>query len=127
MQDYCGEYKSENTLKLGLEMFQSIRESEAATVYARNPHELVRSLECLNHITLGEAVMQASRARKASSRALDFKRLDYPDMDPPEWNLFVTVRLDKGEVRTGKRPLRWWLQPPYAATYEENYWKHCSI
>jgi len=127
MQDYCGEYKSENTLKLGLEMFRSISESEAATVYARNPHELARSLECLNHITLGEAVMQASRARKASSARLDFRRLDYPEMDPPEWNKFVTVRLDKGEVRAGERPLRWWLQPPYAATYEENYWKHCSI
>lgn len=127
MQDYCGEYKSEGTLKLGLEMFRSISESEAAAVYARNPHELVRSLECLNHITLGEMVMYASLARKASSTPLNFRRLDYPEMDPPEWNKFVTVRLDKGDVKAGERPLRWWLQPPFASTYEENYWKHCSL
>jgi succinate dehydrogenase/fumarate reductase flavoprotein subunit len=126
MQDYCGEYKSEKILKLGLEMFRSISESEAATVYARNPHELARSLEALNHITLGEAIMHASLARKASSNRLGFKRLDYPQVDPPEWNKFVTVRQDKDEVRAGERPFRWWLQPPYAPTYEENYRKHCS-
>jgi succinate dehydrogenase/fumarate reductase flavoprotein subunit len=127
MQDYCGEYKSEVTLKLGLEMLRSIAESEAASVYARNPHELARSLECQTHITLGEMVMNASLARKASSTPLNFKRLDYPQMDPLEWNKFVTVKLNKGEVRTAERPLRWWLQPPYASSYEENYWKHCGL
>ena len=96
MQDYCGEYKSEKILKLGLEMFRSISESEAATVYARNPHELARSLEALNHITLGEAIMHASLARKASSNRLGFKRLDYPQVDPPEWNKFVTVQTGQG-------------------------------
>jgi succinate dehydrogenase/fumarate reductase flavoprotein subunit len=127
MQDYCGEYKSEGTLKLGLEMFQSIRESEAATVYARNPHELARSLECLNHIAIGEMVMNASLARKASSTPLNFKRLDYPQTDPPEWNKFVTIRQEGGEVKVGEKALRWWLKPPYSSTYEENYWKHCSL
>jgi succinate dehydrogenase/fumarate reductase flavoprotein subunit len=114
-------------LKLGLEMFRSISESEGDSVYARNPHELARSLECLNHITLGEMVMYASLARKASSKPLNFVRLDYPEMDPPEWNKFVTVRLDKGDVKAGERLLRWWLQPPFASTYEENYWKHCGL
>jgi len=94
MQDYCGEYKSEETLKTGLKWFNSIRESEAATAYARNPHELMRTLECLTHITVGEIVMHASLAWKASSSALEFKRLDYPEMDPPEWNKYVTIRLE---------------------------------
>ncbi|UCD08122.1 MAG: FAD-dependent oxidoreductase [Dehalococcoidales bacterium] len=127
MQDYCGEYKSEKTLKLGLELFNSISESEAASVYARNPHELGRALECLNHITIGEMVMHASLARKASSKSLGFSRLDYPELDPPEWNKFVTIRLKNGGVQTDERPLRWWLQSPYASTYEENYWKHCGL
>jgi succinate dehydrogenase/fumarate reductase flavoprotein subunit len=127
MQDYCGEYKSEVTLKLGLEMFQSIRESEAATVWARNPHELTRSLECLNHISVGEMVMHASLARKASCTPLNFRRLDYPQLDPPEWNKFVTIRQENGRVVAGERELRWWLKPPYAPTYEENYRKHCGL
>ena len=74
MQDYCGEYKSEEVLKMGLRWLNSIRESEASTAYARNPHELVRTLECLTHITVGEMVMHASLARKASSRALGIQQ-----------------------------------------------------
>jgi succinate dehydrogenase/fumarate reductase flavoprotein subunit len=127
MQDYCGEYKHENTLKRGLEWFESIKESEAASVYARNPHELVRALECLNHITLGELVMEASLARKAGSSALFFKRLDYPEMDPPEWNKFITLKLENNMPKTGELPFRFWLQEPYASSYEENYQKHCSL
>jgi len=127
MQDYCGEYKSEGTLKLGLEMFKSISESEATSVYARNPHELARALECLNHITLGEMVMHATLARKASSTLLGINRLDYPKIDPPEWNKFVTIKLKNVDIQVGELPLRWWLQPPYASTYEENYRKHCGL
>jgi succinate dehydrogenase/fumarate reductase flavoprotein subunit len=45
MQDYCGEYKSEDTLKLGLKWLKSFRESEIPRACARNPHELWRTLE----------------------------------------------------------------------------------
>ena len=127
MQDYCGEYKTESTLKMGLWWLQSIRESEAANVCARNPHELARALECFSHITLGEMVINASLARKASSAKLGFNRLDYPEVDPPDWNKFVTVRLNNGEVQAGERPLRWWLNSPYASNYTDNYEKHCGL
>ena len=127
MQDYCGEYKSEQTLKMGLMYLKSINESEAAGAYARNPHELARTLECMTHITLGEMIMHASLARKASSSLLDFKRTDYPELDPPEWNKFVIIRQDNGEVKVDTKPVRWWLEPPYAPTYEENYNIHCSL
>ena len=127
MQDYCGEYKNEETLQMGLRWFDSIRESEASKAYARNPHELGRTLECLTHITMGEIVMQASLARKASSKFLDFKRLDYPEMDPPEWNKLITIRLENGDVKVGESPFNYWLLPPNAPTYEENYQKHCGL
>ena len=127
MQDYCGEYRNEETLKMGLKWLNSIRESEASTAYARNPHELARTLECLTRLNVGEAIMHASLARKASSMPLDFKRLDYPEMDPPEWNKFVTIRLENGNVKVGELPLNYWLLPPNAPTYEENYKKHSSL
>jgi len=127
MQDYCGEYKGEEALKMGLRWLGSIRDSEAAHAYARNPHELTRTLEVLSRLTVGEMIMHASLGRKASSGILDFKRLDYPEVDPAEWEKFVTIRLENGEVRIGELPLKYWLLPPYAPTYQENYQQHCGL
>ncbi len=126
MQDYCGEYKSEETLKIGLKWLDSIRESEASRTYVRNPHELMRTLDCLTRITVGEMIFHASLARKASSAYLDFWRLDYPEVDPPEWNKFVTTRLENGEIKIAELPFDYWLLPPNAPTYEENYARHSS-
>jgi succinate dehydrogenase/fumarate reductase flavoprotein subunit len=127
MQDYCGEFKSEKTLQLGLEWIRSIRESEAPTAFARNPHELCRILECYTHMTVGEIIMQASLARKASSLLLDFKRLDYPEVDPAEWHKIVTIRMENGGIKVGELPLKYWLLPPYAPNCKENYRKHCEL
>ncbi len=127
MQDYCGEYKSEEVLKMGLRWLDSIRESEAARTYVRNPHELMRTLDCLTRLTVGEMTIHASLARKASSTLLDFNRLDYPEVDPPEWNKFVTTRLENGEVKVGELPFDYWLLPPSAPTYQENYEQHCRL
>lgn len=127
MQDYCGLHRSEEVLKTGLEWLNSIRESEGANTVARNPHELVRTLECLARITVGEMAMHASLARKASSRPLGFNRTDYPEMDPPEWKKFITTRLDNGDIKVGERPLGYCLLPPYAPTYKENYEKYSEL
>ena len=127
MQDYCGEYKSGETLKIGLEWLKSIKESEVENVYARNPHELMRTLECSVRLTVGEMVMHASLARKASSAVLNFNRIDYPEVDPPEWRKYITTRLENGEVKVGELPLYYWLMPPNAPTYKENYEKHCGL
>ncbi len=127
MQDYCGEYKNEETLTMGLRWLSSIRESEASRVYARNPHELMRTVECLTRITVGEVIMQASLNRKASSKSLGFKRLDYPEMDPKEWNKLVTMRSENGDIKVGELPPDYYLLPPNASSYEENYRKHCGL
>jgi succinate dehydrogenase/fumarate reductase flavoprotein subunit len=127
MQDYCGEFKSEKILQTGLQWLRSIRESEAPTAFARNPHELCRVLECHTHMTIGEIIMQASLARKASSALLDFKRLDYPELDPPEWHKIVTIRQENNGIKVGELPLKYWLLPPYAPNCEENYRKHSEL
>jgi succinate dehydrogenase/fumarate reductase flavoprotein subunit len=127
IQDYCGEYKSEETLRMGLGWLDSILDTEAATAHARNPHELMRTLECMTRITVGKIIMEASRARKASSLSLDFKRLDYPESDPPEWKKIVTIRSEEGRVKVGSMPVDYWLLPPYASTCEENYRTHSGL
>ncbi len=127
MQDYCGEYRSEQTLQLGLEWLDSIRKGELSRACARNPHELMRTLECGVRLTVGEATMQASRARKASSVGLCFKRLDYPEVDPPEWDKLVTIRQEGGAVKTRDLPWDYWRRPPYSPIYAENYAAHCGL
>jgi len=76
---------------------------------------------------VGEIIMHASLARKASSRFMDLKRIDYPAVDPPEWNKIISIRLENGEVKVGELPSDYWLQPPNAPTYEENYRLHCGL
>jgi succinate dehydrogenase/fumarate reductase flavoprotein subunit len=124
MQEWCGERKSAELLTIGLTWLKEIQEKEARTVYARNPHELMRVLECYSILTIGEVMMHACLARKASSRRLNFYRLDYPEMDPLEWKKFITIRLDADAVKTGELPLDYYLKPPNAPTLRENYERH---
>lgn len=124
MQDYCGKYKNEITLGRGLDLLGQLRENEAASTYAANPHELGRTLECFSLLSLGEMVMQASLARKCSSAYLDFYRLDYPQMDPPEWEKLIPIKQEEGDVKVRDLPLDFHLKAPYATTYEENYQRY---
>jgi succinate dehydrogenase/fumarate reductase flavoprotein subunit len=95
-----------------------------ASSYASNPHELGRVLECNALISVGELVLKASLARKASNSMLDFHRLDYLAMDPPEWNHLLPIRQENDKVKVRELPLDFHLKAPYASTYEENYQKH---
>jgi succinate dehydrogenase/fumarate reductase flavoprotein subunit len=127
MKEYCPAYKNENMLNAGLRWLEDIRENEGAAACARNPHELQRILEGFRQITSSEIILHASLARKSSSNTLDFHRLDYPETDSPEWHKYVTIKQRNGEVNIGELPLNYWLLPPYAPTYRENYEKHCSL
>jgi succinate dehydrogenase/fumarate reductase flavoprotein subunit len=127
MQDYCGKYKNETTLKLGLRLFKELRETEGSETYVANPHELGRLIECYSLISLGEMIMHASLVRKASSKYLDFYRLDYPELDPPSWQKFLPMKLKGNKVISRELPFDYHLKPPYASTYQENYKVHCVI
>jgi hypothetical protein len=125
MQDYCGQYKNENTLGMGLRLLNELKENEATTAYAANPHELGRMVECYSLLDVGESLMQSSLARKGSNSILDFHRLDYPQMDSPEWEKLLPVRKEQNGIKVRELPLDYHLKAPYAGDYEENYKKHC--
>jgi succinate dehydrogenase/fumarate reductase flavoprotein subunit len=127
MQDYCGQYKNQETLAAGLRLLRELREAECSRVYAATPHDLGRALECHTMITVGEMVIQACMVRKASNKFLSFSRIDYPAMDPPEWHKYLPIRLEDGEGQVRELPLDYHLRPPYAAGYEENYRIHCEL
>ena len=69
------------------------------------PHELLHAVEVLNLIDIGEAILHSSLARKASSRALGFYRPDHPELDPPEWRKWVSIRRKSGEIVTSTRAI----------------------
>jgi succinate dehydrogenase/fumarate reductase flavoprotein subunit len=121
MQDYCGVVKNEQLLNLGLKWLDELKEGEASELHARNPHELMRALEARTLLTLGEMVIHASLARRASSAWLGFQRSDYPDLDPPDWQKFITTRLENGEVKEGNLPFGFW--EPLMGNYEA----HCGL
>lgn len=127
MQDYCGESKNEETLRIGLEWLKGVRESDLPMAYARNPHELGRTLEAMAQCNVGEAIIHACLSRKASSRPLGFQRTDYPIEDPPEWNKYITIRQEGGRIHAGERPFTYWLRSPNHASYEENYQEHSEL
>jgi succinate dehydrogenase/fumarate reductase flavoprotein subunit len=108
MQYFCSEYKTELLFNMGLDTLKEIEEVFVPRLYALDPHKLMRSIEDLSLLAHAQMVLHASLARKASSRLLNFYRIDYPEIDPPEWSKFVTIKQENGEVKTGELPLRFW-------------------
>jgi len=121
MQHYCSDIKNEERLKLGLRWFDELLEGEAQNVCARNPHELMRTLEIFSLIDCCQAIIHQCLARKASSALLNFRRLDYPEMDPLKWHKWVTTRQVDGQVKAGERPIHYW------GDLQANYEKHCGL
>ena len=118
MQNYCGAVKSDDLLTEGLRGIEELRANEVRQLVARNPHDLLRAQETLNVLTNAELVIHSCLARRASSKALHFQRLDYPAMDPPEWHKFVTVHQEAGGVRAGALPIDYYGD--LAANYERH-------
>jgi len=124
MRDYCGRYKNDITLNLGLRLLNELKTGELDSAYASNPHELGRLLECHSLISVGELVFKASLQRKASHTGMDFIRLDYPQMDPPEWNKLLPIHQENDQPKVREVPLDFYNKSPNAASLEENYKKH---
>jgi succinate dehydrogenase/fumarate reductase flavoprotein subunit len=108
MQWYCSEYKTDLLLNMGLDNLRRIEEESVPELCALDPHKLMRSLEDTSLLTHAQIILQASLARKASSVSLEFKRIDYPAMDPPEWKKFITVKLENGKTKIGELPFTFW-------------------
>jgi hypothetical protein len=105
MQNYCGDPKNEELLNLGLTWLRDLAENEVPRLFASDPHKLMRTLEVIDILTCSEMILHASLARKASSKFLGFNRYDFPEMDPPEWRKFITIKQEEGSVKIGELPI----------------------
>ncbi len=127
MQEYCGEFKHENILKLGLRWLKEIKDVEGQQVYARNPRELVRALECFTVITVGETIIHTSLLRKGTDWGLGHIRIDYPKKDKEHDKKLIVIWKEDDQVKSRSVPVDYHIQPPYAPSLEENYKKHCEL
>ena len=119
MQNYCGAVKSDDLLHEGLKalrewMPRRPRSSQRAT------RASVSSPRGPQFCTNAELVMQSCLARKASSTQLQFTRLDYPEMDPPAWHKWVTIRRDDDGVHISSLPIDFW------GDLTDNYERHAG-
>lgn len=105
MQNYCGGVKCEALLKEGLDLLKSFEREIVPKLSASNPHELMRTHEVLDILTVAELVLYASLERKASSEPLYFVRSDYPQMEKPQERRHIVIRQEKCQVMVRDLPL----------------------
>ena len=122
MQYYVSEFKTESLLTMGLNALKKIEEESVPLLFALDPHKLMRSLEDVSLLKYAKIIIEAQLARKASSMMLGLQRIDYPAMDPPEWNKFITIKQENGKVKTGELPMTFWgnMKEQYEA-YNKDY------
>ncbi len=105
MQNYCGGVKCDALLKEGLDLLESFKKEIVPKLCCKNPHDLMRTHEVLDILSVAELVLEASLARKSSSEPLCFTRSDYPEMDPQRDRKHIVIRKENGIVMTREVPL----------------------
>lgn len=92
MWDYAGLVRSDTLLKAGHQALLRLKEKAYRVMMARNPHELMRCLEVLNMIEIGELVFLTARERK-ETRGKHI-RVDYPFTNPLLEKLLVVRKVE---------------------------------
>ena len=92
MSDYAGAVRSQTMLEAGLTHLGRLKEEACSTMTARNQHELMRALEVLNLIELGELVCVAAMERKETRGW--HERKDYPYKDPLMDKSLIVKKID---------------------------------
>ena len=75
------------------------------TLTADNPHDLMRTHEVLDILTVAQLVIHACLARKSSSAPLCFNRSDHPQMDPVQDRKHIVLHQENGAAVTRIVPL----------------------
>ena len=97
MNDYAGiEVRSEDIMTTGLTYLRQLREYALKELSAENSHELMRTLEVLDMIDLGEPIFLTSLNRKETRG--QHKRSDYTYTNLLLNNKFQTIYKDKDQV-----------------------------
>jgi succinate dehydrogenase/fumarate reductase flavoprotein subunit len=93
---YVGQFKSEGKLREGLRRLGSLRRVFLPKLMAKNPHYLMRCLECRNIMDLAEVHINACLERKETRG--NHIRLDYPEIDPARDSMLTHQRMQDGKA-----------------------------
>ncbi|MFC1867116.1 FAD-binding protein [Thermodesulfobacteriota bacterium] len=97
MHDYAGSIRSATLLEAGLNHLRRLKEKTYATMMAKNQHELMRCLEVLDLIDVGEVILITANERK-ETRGLHV-RADYSYTNPL-MGKFLTIKKENGTALT---------------------------
>lgn len=103
MNDYAGVIRSETLLAAGITLLQRLKKKAYATMIAKNQHELIRCLEVLNLLDLGELMFISMRERKETRG--QHVRSDYPFTNPL-LNMWLVIKKAEGNPVTEWREFR---------------------
>jgi len=111
VNDYLQPPKTAFRLERGLSYFERAHE-ELEQLGARDPHELMRAMECYFIRDCAEMAARASLFRTESRWGLYHYRLDYPEMNDAEWFAHsILRRAPDGRVELYKRPIEPYVVP----------------
>jgi succinate dehydrogenase/fumarate reductase flavoprotein subunit len=111
VNDYLQPPKSAYRLERGLQYFERAQE-ELEQLGARDPHDLMRAMECYFIRDCAEMAARASLFRTESRWGLYHYRIDYPEMNDAEWFAHAILRrLPDGRVELYKRPIEPYVVP----------------
>ena len=94
MQNYCGGIKNDALLKEGLALLEAYERDFVPKLSCNNPHDLMRTHEVLDILTVAKMVLHACLARKENQPSLYFKRSDASE----ENREHLVLRYENGEV-----------------------------
>ena len=111
VNDYLQPPKAAHRMERGLEYFVRAQE-ELEQLGARDPHDLMRAMECSFIRDCAEMAARSSLFRKESRWGLYHYRQDYPETDNRNWFAHsIQRRRADGEVELFKRPVEPYVVP----------------
>jgi succinate dehydrogenase/fumarate reductase flavoprotein subunit len=111
VNDYLQPPKVTRKMEIGLARFAELRQ-DLSHVVARDPHELMRALECHSILDCAEMAATASLFRAESRWGLYHYRVDFPERDNENWFCHAQLYKDAaGNMACRKRPVAPYVVP----------------
>jgi succinate dehydrogenase/fumarate reductase flavoprotein subunit len=117
MQNYCGDVKHDELLKVGLSVLKEYEEKIVPETFAYNPHELTRLLEVFDILAVSQIILHSCLVRKESVRALFFKKTQEADTPKITDDKLIVIKNMYGKIHTRELPV------DFFGDLKENYEK----